>query len=287
MSYTTVSLYLRRDSYPITLYDEDASSATVLVQSSGEGVILDPSEIPLTAGAGVTGYNGFVVEIVAPPGERQQLLYDTIHPRTRTSPWDAPPAETLGDDIGVSGKKDAFGRRAGVIAGMAIGGILVLVCTLGGVYMFLRSRNKAKDKSASQDGGTTLNRESDKIAMDADESPRDYGGYMPGPQELSGVGQILELGPDHAYACATDAQELESDTQPSQIPQEQEDGQPSESRSERCSGTEVMLPARESAPQTSSDVEAQKRRELEWLEMEEAKLRQRRETLMRQAGHDL
>jgi len=167
---------------------------------------------------------------------------------------------------------------------MAIGGVLVLVCVLGGVYMFLLRRNKAKDKSVSRDGGTTLNRESDKIAMDANESPRECGDYMSGPQELSGVGQIPELGSEHAYAYTTGAQESKSDTHRSEIPQEQEDGQSPESRTERFPGIGAMLPTCESAAQTSPHVEAQKRRELEWLEMEEAKLRQRRETLMRQAG---
>jgi len=101
MHYTTISLYSRDDSYPITLYDEDTSSITLLVQSSGEGVILDPFEVPLTAGASVTEYNGFIVGIIAPPGGQEHLLYDTIRPQTGTQPepnWEAQPTETLGDD---------------------------------------------------------------------------------------------------------------------------------------------------------------------------------------------
>lgn len=163
----------------------------------------------------------------------------------------------------------------GAIAGGVLGGLVVLAILLGGVLFILHRKRKQRASLEGASGGSeSQGAESDKMVVDDEEKMRTNGFYGPNYHELSGQGATPELDPARGQVAPMPAPEMGHGT----------DG---ERRNVPTSPTAQPLPSHPTeATQTSQSpyVEAQRRIEVEWLETEEARLRQRREVLMQQNG---
>jgi hypothetical protein len=124
-------------------------------------------------------------------------------------------------------------------------------------------------------------REGDKMVVDADAAPT-TGAYQTEYHQMPEVGRTQELA--HSNSCkyaAGGAHELKADTRPGELPHDTTDD-----ISHASHYNHEPLPA---ATETMSSVvslhvEAQMKREVEWLGMEETRIRQRREQLLQQGG---
>ncbi|KAF2833008.1 hypothetical protein CC86DRAFT_450832 [Ophiobolus disseminans] len=188
------------------------------------------------------------------------------------------------------GSKTTPKLGGGAIAGIAIGGILSLVLVVVGLYFFLRRRKRAKANAIAANSDFLNGRESDKFVVDptgnTGHTTQKGGNTQSAHQELSGFGHTQELGTSQAYIGAKSAHELKGHAQPGELPHTRElEGQVGATRVFN-SGTDAgMVPAEHAVTAVpSAHVQAQKKRELEWLESEEARLRQQREILMHQTG---
>ena len=114
-------------------------------------------------------------------------------------------------------------------------------------------------------------------------------------QEMSGNGLTQELNQSHSYKYEVGgAHELRAEDQPGELPYNgmEDHGRANEpevvGRDDGSDGrnAEMMsVPgANNSTSQVSPHVEAQRKREVEWLEMEETRMRQRREAILQQGG---
>ncbi|CAO2653469.1 Nn.00g028800.m01.CDS01 [Neocucurbitaria sp. VM-36] len=156
---------------------------------------------------------------------------------------------------------------AGAIAGIVLGAVSVLLL-LCAVLLFLRRKrkNKAKEEVVNHGEDAPFKGELDGTGRNL---PR-----QPGYQEMPGVKDTQELGSAQAQY------ELRGYAQPGELPEQVEQHQPIY----RSSNLEPEYPEHRPAPEPSPHVQAQRRREMEWLEMEETRMRQRREQLMMQGS---
>jgi hypothetical protein len=196
------------------------------------------------------------------------------------------------------------GLGGGAIAGIAIGGILVLALIIGG-WFFWRRRKRSKaqtfdvgdDEQARGDRGSGV--------PPPQYSPQEKQLYIPDHhQEMPGdvPTPAQELDPTQSIKYATHAarhstskvayqyepaHELHPEARPAELP---------------YGGEEHVSPLQQHAPAAvvdegdvieetgrvskavSADVEAQRRREMEWLDMEEERIRKKRETLSMQTS---
>ena len=132
----------------------------------------------------------------------------------------------------------------------------------------------------------------DKIILDAGQVAPTTGAYQTEYQEMSGNGLAQELDRSHSYKHAIGgAHELKADDRPGELPFAGIEEHGSTNGLDVVDGgesevTQVPQTNRTAtqAPQVSPHVEAQRRREVEWLEAEEMRMRQRREALLQQSG---
>ncbi|KAH6869959.1 hypothetical protein BKA58DRAFT_384131 [Alternaria rosae] len=133
------------------------------------------------------------------------------------------------------------------------------------------------------------------MVLDTDNNVTRTGADQTEYQEMSGNGLTQELNRSHSYKYAIGgAHELRAEDRPGELPYNgmEEHGRISENREvgvdNEGDGRNVeTLPvpgAINSTSQVSPHVEAQRKREVEWLEMEETRMRQRREALLQQGG---
>ena len=112
---------------------------------------------------------------------------------------------------------------------------------------------------------------------------------------MSGTGPTQELDRSHSYKYAIGgAHELRAEDQPGELPYNgmEEHGRANETEvvgrddgdDGRNAETIPVPGANNPTSQVSPHVEAQRKREVEWLEMEETRMRQRREALLQQGG---
>lgn len=175
--------------------------------------------------------------------------------------------------------KESNGISRGAIAGIVLG-VLVLIALILGAILFLLRRKRQKqvvDGAPKSEPG----RESDKmVAAAGDVNHIGNTHYDPQYHELSGVGQTQELDPVKGHVARMIAPELAQPDYDHELPHADDD---SPAAGHVVSANPVQEAAREERPQGHSPyVEAQRRMEIDWLESEEARLRQRREVLAQQ-----
>ena len=135
----------------------------------------------------------------------------------------------------------------------------------------------------------------DKMVLGADHSAPTAGAYQTQYQEMSGNGLTQELDRSHSYKHAIGrAHELKADEQPGELPYNgmEEHGRANatgvvgrdDGGGGRNTETIPVPGANNTTSHISPHVEAQRKREVEWLEMEETRMRQRREALLQQGG---
>jgi hypothetical protein len=159
----------------------------------------------------------------------------------------------------------------GAIAGIVIGVILVLLLVLGGLYFMRRRslRNRARLEN-TDDSLPELLLSNKTAGGNEKHAYQTDGAHLP---ELNDTGRPHELDPSQAQLLA--------DTR-------RDETRLMENGSEHRRRQGDVIPAQdgnldesvERQADPSLHVQAQKKREVEWLEMEEARLRQRREQLL-------
>ncbi|KAH8731061.1 hypothetical protein GQ44DRAFT_722719 [Phaeosphaeriaceae sp. PMI808] len=176
-------------------------------------------------------------------------------------------------ELGDNSSEAAPKSRKNAIIGGIVGSILVLFLLVVAL-VFWRHKKKAKTDATNQNATTLLKRQSSKMVIDPDDLTHDNSTYYANYITPVGADQIQEMDP------MTDAHELKADTNTGDLPQHQSD----ESWLVSASGDHSRVDNTvDVVDEPSPHVEAQMAREVEWLEMEEAKLRQRRENLIRQS----
>lgn len=218
-------------------------------------------------------------------------LVSSVVPQSSTSessrPSTAPPSVPLPN---ISSKNIG----GGAIAGIAIGGVLILVLIIGGWYFWRRKKQRAQKPTSTLTDDELARRESqgDKVVFDPHQIGPTTGAYQTQYQEMSGNGLAQELDRSHSYKHAIGgAHELKADDRPGELPFAGIEEHGSTNGLDVVDGgesevTQVPQTNRTAtqAPQVSPHVEAQRRREVEWLEAEEMRMRQRREALLQQSG---
>ncbi|KAF1938866.1 hypothetical protein EJ02DRAFT_269821 [Clathrospora elynae] len=116
-------------------------------------------------------------------------------------------------------------------------------------------------------------RESDKVVVDVGNAAHKDHTYQTGYPDLPGVYRLQELEPLHLHMVITDAREMKGNARPGQLPHDQmEDISPAH----RYEDVPTLEATHTTNAMMSPHVEAQRKREVEWLDMEEKRFRQRR-----------
>jgi FtsZ-interacting cell division protein ZipA len=187
----------------------------------------------------------------------------------------------------------------GAIVGIVIGAILVLALIIGG-WFFWRRRQRAKESALGSGDDEQARREGGTVLPAAQNSPQEkqtchhpeHYYEMPGSEQAP----AQELDPrDSAVSAMNRARhstskagynyeptyELNPESRPGELPHgENEQASPVLHQNQEPASTTAGNEMTEASGDTvSPNVEAQRRREMEWLEMEEERIRKRRETL--------
>ncbi|KAB2099886.1 hypothetical protein AG0111_0g11901 [Alternaria gaisen] len=198
----------------------------------------------------------------------------------------APPSEP-------STSSTSSGIRSGAIAGIAIAAVLLIALVIGGWIFWHRKKKRTQQPTAGLTDDELARREGDgdKIVLDPHQTAPTTGAYQTQYQEMSGNGLTQELDRSHSYKHAIGGvHELKADDRPGELPFAGIEEHESTNGLDVVDGGESeVTPVPQTnrtatqAPQVSPHVEAQRRREVEWLEAEEMRIRQRREALLQQS----
>jgi hypothetical protein len=263
------------------------------VQTGQPAITTDNLILSLQPPGMTTGVQG--EPAVAPPSI---LFYTDTRaqgsaPQTSESILTAPPRNTPSNTSNPS-------LGSGAIAGIAIGGVLIFAFMIGGWYFWRRKKQRTRLTISALADDELARRDSDgdKMVLDKQQTAPTTGAYQTQYQEMSGSGVTQELDRSHSYKYAIGgAHELKAEDRPGELPYAgvEEHGSTNEYgvvavNDERNQGMEETTPATGTNDTTSQishvspHVEAQRRREVEWLEAEETRMRQRREALLQQSG---
>ncbi|KAF2647237.1 glycoside hydrolase family 72 protein [Lophiostoma macrostomum CBS 122681] len=193
--------------------------------------------------------------------------------------------ETDGSDK--SSSDSASGRSdrvaVGAIVGGVVGGIAIIALLLSGVCLLRRRKRQRGTGLPSRD--ELVNPESDKMVAGSEEIG--LGDYEPKRHhEMSGTDPISELDPFKGDIATMRANEMSNGHQMNEL----QDAQQEIPRGDR-GDSDVPLDSISTSQSASANdvgspspfVHAQRRMEVDWLESEEARLRQRREVLLSQS----
>lgn len=191
----------------------------------------------------------------------------------------------------IPGGGDGGRTPVGAIVGGVVGGLVLIAGLIIGCLLLRRKRKRFAAGAGIGVGGEGAQTvENDKMVMDAGEEVQkhgpEYGGYYdPAHQELHGQHAVPELDPSKGHVAPMRANEMSSGYElPGELPHGQQDQVRYSDREPISSPTlghnSLAQPANEPSPY----VQAQRRTEIDWLESEEARLRQRRELLAKQSG---
>ena len=172
-------------------------------------------------------------------------------------------------------ENNGAGLGGGAIAGIAIAGVLV-IAFIGG-WFFWRRRRRTRGKPTSNENNDQTGTYGDGGIPELHTQER--------PQEMTGSrwAHTQELDPTQYSKYATNgSHELKTESEPVEL---------LNGPDEYTAPVPYHVPQRPLAGMTEttnttqlSNVEAQRRREMEWLEMEEERIRKRRELLAVQGG---
>jgi hypothetical protein len=180
-------------------------------------------------------------------------------------------------DASNTGSRKPPGLSGGAIAGISIAVICAVLLWLG-VWIMFRRRWKTRDTSIQSDV-VSFKRASDKMVVSSRDGNSSHPLRYPGSLETACMPNIVPSQPRGSFASA---HELRADTGTSELsprsPVEISPLSPIEFSVHLESAPNIDITTADASPH----VEAQRKREVEWLENEEAKLRQRREQLMQQ-----
>ncbi|KAF2738681.1 hypothetical protein EJ04DRAFT_549611 [Polyplosphaeria fusca] len=174
-----------------------------------------------------------------------------------------------------SSGEPAASISAGAIAGIVLGALVVIALILGGILLLLRRRKKRLAEMDNHPSG------SDKAV--ATNGSNDY--YGPQYSELATQNNPQELDPSRGYVATMRANELEQHNRDHELHGGRHPQSPQHQSAQLAEAYKPVPQAPVSqAPEPSPYVQAQRKIEIDYLETEEARLRQRREALMGQDG---
>jgi hypothetical protein len=161
----------------------------------------------------------------------------------------------------------------GARAGIAIGLILAVLLLIE-IYIIFRRKHRPANDTEDQVDDASIKRASDKVVVG-----QGYAAFPESGQHQEPFTFYMHEAPSEAGLSTTKVHELKADTGTSELqPENQSPRTPSASdyKSQDEPHSEIRVANK------SLHVQAQRKRELEWLETEEARIRQRREQLMQQ-----
>jgi hypothetical protein len=168
--------------------------------------------------------------------------------------------------------------NGGMIAGISIGAIVGLLIIMG-LYIIVWRRKRARKNTNNESDDALAKRESDKMVVSSDEAL-----YQSGAHHMSYRDHTQELDSSHPRTFNINAHELQAYAMPGELSRHHYVGLSHASPTDSTQDDDIEPATQDALITPSLHVEAQRIRELEWLDREEAKLRQRREQLMRQSG---
>jgi hypothetical protein len=256
-------------------------------------------EVLTPAGVKASAYNP---DLTAPscPGTTSggwSLAANAVLPTVGTSGFTAPPASTASSTSGeavTTGKATASSdsnppnptsegielaksaSRTGSIVGGVIGGV-ALLALIGAAIWWIRRKKRTRGAALPSDGNP--NTSSDKMVVTGDENDHKNGYYGPNYHELHGYAHTPELDPARGFAPneMPNGQGMDGELPHAGVRYDDSDPLPPP-----VAVRMEPSPAERPSMDPSPHVEAQRRRELEWLESEEQRLRERRELLRQQ-----
>jgi hypothetical protein len=178
------------------------------------------------------------------------------------SPGDNAPTVAPWSDDSASSSSSLGG---GALAGITIVGAVIIIALIGGSFFWLRKKRTTRDGDMAELGSSVLSQE-----------PVVHSHQTQNQTQT----QTQELDSTHCSAYAVNAsQERKTDSAPAELLND-EHGYTSPVPHH----VPQQPPADTAGYSVSANVEAQRRREMEWLEMEEERIRKRRELLALQGG---
>jgi hypothetical protein len=166
-----------------------------------------------------------------------------------------------------------FKLSGGARAGIAIGLILAVLLLIG-MHIIFRPRHRTTSDTEDQVGDASIKRASYKMVVGPGDAVFPESGQHQEPFTF-----YMHEAPSEAGLFTTKVYELKADTGTGEMrPGNQSPQSPSVSDWKSQDGPRLET----TVANNSLHVQAQRKRELDWLEMEEARIRQRREQLMQQ-----
>jgi hypothetical protein len=217
-------------------------------------------------------------------GDRSGITAFPISPLTSEPTPTASVSATSGTDGElVNGENlpdvaEKYKLNGGVIAGITIGVIAAFLFLLG-AFIVLRRRRRSRGSITDESDDNPTKRESDKMVVGADEAL--YQNHNP---HMSYYDNLQELYPPQPHTFSMHAHELKAYTTPGELSRHHCVSMSQPSPIDGIQDCNIEPTTEHIVVAPSPHVRAQRIRELEWLDMEEAKLRQRREQLIRQSG---
>ena len=281
--------------YQETLFVESTPLTTVTVQVSPSLLLIVGDETIQTGTPASTTDN--IVIFLAPERTTGTTIISPailFYTDGSVPPFSVPSTTTRPGETSTNAPASDPGISSGAIAGIAIAGVLVLALIVGGWFFWRRRKRRAQPSTNTLTDDELARREGDgdKVVLDPHQTAPTTGAYQTQYQEMSGNGLTQELDRSHSYKFAIGgAHELKADDRPGELPFAgiEEHGSTDDLDVVDGAGPEMTQVPQTNrtatqAPQVSLHVEAQRRREVEWLEAEEMRMRQRREALLQQSG---
>ncbi|KAI4933448.1 uncharacterized protein J4E92_003115 [Alternaria infectoria] len=270
-----------------SVFPEITSSSSSLIGAIGT----DDGFRTITPSSRVSSAIGGVPSDTAPAGSTigSEITSDTTSEISPSSTASSPISSTEGGGGASTPQSSAAsqdngsgssGLGGGAIAGIAIAAVLVIALIGGWFFWRRRKRTRGKVTSTGISAHIAGDGSGDGGIPELDTKER--------PQEMPGSRQVetQELDPTQYTKYAMNgSHELKTEPEPAELlngPDEYT--APAPYHAPQRSAAEMTDMTEATSNPLSSNVEAQRRREMEWLEMEEERMRKRRELLAAQGG---
>jgi hypothetical protein len=265
---------------------------TFLPKNSGGGLVysksslLAPGDQPVTISHALVSISPTEPVLFFSRITDSPVFLQPVRPSTMRS-IERPIPTTQGGDA-TSGNDQALPQRApslegGSIAAIVICAFFALFLLILAIYMALRRRrSRMKAKASSYSEKTTLEKPqqpSDTTTVQSHDTSWQTSGFHTNKAELSATVHVYELDPS-----STGPRELQAEVRLGSLAPHWKKSMPPKDVDRPRLGLDIPPVANRAVIELSPRSEAQRNRELQWLEMEEERSRRRREQVMQEVG---